>query len=108
MQNLLEVLTDMRDGAVLLDCNEKFSAMVTGVLETGRAGEMTLKFKVTPSKISMKSNEGVLEVEIAHEINSKVPELPVGKSTFFVHTDGRLSRHNEKQDELFRERRVNV
>lgn len=103
MQNLLDVLTDMRDGAVLMDCNEKFSQMVAAVLDTGKGGEITLKIKVKPSKVSMKSNEGVIEVELEHAITAKVPELPVGKAIFFVTEDQRLSRSNPKQDELFRE-----
>lgn len=103
MQNLLDVLTDMRDGAVLMDCNEKFSQMVAAVLETGKGGEIKLTIKVKPSKVSMKNNEGVIEVELEHAITTKVPELPVGKAVFFVTDDQRLSRNNPKQEEMFRQ-----
>jgi hypothetical protein len=43
----------------------------------------------------------VLEVSVGHECAIKKPELDVGQSLFFVAKDGRLTRNNPLQEEMF-------
>ena len=43
--DLLQVLTDMRNGAVAIDISAKFDEMIKAVLETGGKGELTITLK---------------------------------------------------------------
>lgn len=97
--DLVQILADMRDGDALIDMNDKLNEMVHGVLETGKAGEFTLKLKVSPAKHSM--TEGVLEVAVAYAVTTKVPELSIPEALFFVTKDQTLTRTNPKQAALF-------
>lgn len=102
MADLLQVLLDMRNGGVAVDCNTKFTELTEAVLKTGMKGELTLKLIVKPSRMAM--GGAVVEVEVEHECRAKRPELPLGKSTFFVTQDGHLTREDpsmKNQDSLF-------
>lgn len=99
MTDFVNMLVDMRNGAVALDLNAKFNEMLTAVLETGGNGELTIKLKAAPSKMGM--GGAVLEVETEHECKMKKPELKVGKSFFFVTKDGDLTRDDPAQVAMF-------
>jgi len=99
MTDLLQVLLDMRNGQVAADCNKKFNEVLTAVLDTGGKGELTLKLSVKPSRMGM--GGVVLEVEASHELKTKKPELPIGKATFFVSSDGTLTRDDPSQGTMF-------
>ena len=102
MQNdFLHVLMDMRNGNVAQDINTKFNELVTAVLETGAKGELTVKLFVKPSRFAM--GGAVIEVETEHECKSKVPELKLGRSLFFVTKDGRFTRDDPAQEAMFSE-----
>jgi hypothetical protein len=108
MTDLLQVLLDMRSGAVAADCNEKFNEVLSAVLETGGKGELNLKLMLKPSKLGM--GGAVLEVETSHELKTKKPELEIGKAFFFVTKDGTLTRDDPAQTAMFatEETRQNV
>src|SRR5258708_7403998 len=97
--DLLSVLMDMRSGQVAADINAKFNEMVSAVLDTAAEGELIIKLKVKPSK--MGTGGAVLEVETKHECKMKKPELEIGRSVFFVGEDGRLTRDDPKQVDMF-------
>jgi hypothetical protein len=99
MTDLLQVLTDMRSGAAIADCNRKFNEMMAAIYETGKEGVISIRLKVKPSKFSMCG--GVLEVETEHECKINKPELGVGRALFFVAKDGRLTRDDPNQEEMF-------
>jgi hypothetical protein len=99
MTDLLQVILDMRNGAVAADCNAKFNEVLTAVLETGGVGELNLKLKLKPSKLGM--GGAVLEVEASHELKTKKPELQIGKAFFFVTKEGALTRDDPAQVEMF-------
>jgi hypothetical protein len=99
MTDLLSVLTDMRNGAVAVDCNTKFNEVLKAVLETGGKGELSIKLFIKPSKMGM--GGAVIEVETAHECKAKKPELEVGRSFFFVTKDGQLTRDDPAQTAMF-------
>lgn len=104
--DLLQVLLDMRDGQVASDCNEKFSEVLSAVLQTGGKGELTIKLIVQPSKMSMAG--GVLEVEMKHACKLKKPEIEVGRSIHYVAPDGSLTRTNPAQTAMFEGTRKEV
>jgi hypothetical protein len=100
MQNdILQTITDMRNGAVAIDINSKFNEMIQAVLETGGKGELTVTIKAEPSKLGM--GGAVLEVQTEHVCKMKKPELAVGKSFFFVTKDGSLTRDDPAQTAMF-------
>lgn len=99
--DVLGLLLDMRNGQVVADVNNNFNEVVQSVLETGMKGELIIKLMVRPSKMAMGGT--VVEVEMEHECKMKRPVLPVGKSTFFVLPDGRLSREHPDQLQMYEE-----
>lgn len=100
MQNdVLQVLLDMRNGAVAADINGKFNEMAQAVLETGGKGELTIVLKLEPSKLGM--GGAVLEVQATHDCKMKKPELKVGTAFFFVTKDGQLTRDDPAQVAMF-------
>ena len=99
MTDFVNLIMEMRGGAVATDLNEKFNEMLTAVLETGGSGELIVKIKAAPSKMGM--GGCVLEVETEHECKMKKPELKVGKSFFFVTKDGALTRDDPNQTDMF-------
>ncbi len=101
MTDVLGVLLDMRNGAVARDLNEKFNAVIEGVLATGQKGQLNLKLFVKPSKMGMGGS--VIEVQASHEISLKVPELEIGNATFFVSKQGTLMRNDPNQESMFEE-----
>ena len=104
--DLLQVLLDMRSGAVAADCNEKFNEVLQAVIETGGSGELNLKLKLKPSKLGM--GGAVLEVQASHELKTKKPELEIGNAFFFVGKDGTLTREDPAQTVMFEEVNKNV
>ena len=96
--DLLQTLLDMRNGQVAADCNQKFNEVLQSVLETGGKGELVIKLLINPSKFAM--GGAVVEVETEHETKMKKPELKVGKATFYVTKDGRLTREHPDQTSM--------
>lgn len=99
MTDLLQILLDMRNGAVAVDCSQKFSEVLKAVLDTGGKGELTIKLLIKPSKMGM--GGAVIEVETEHECKTKKPELAIGRSVFYVTPDGDLTRDNPEQTAMF-------
>lgn len=97
--DLLSILLDMRNGQVATDCNQKFNTVLEAVLETGGKGELTIKLFIKPSKLGM--GRAVLEVETSHECKLKKPEHEIGRSTFFVTKEGKLTRDDPAQTAMF-------
>lgn len=97
--DVLQVLMDMRSGAVATDINSKFNEMILAVLETAGKGELTITIKAEPSKMGL--GGAVLEVSTEHACKMKKPELAVGKSFFFVTRDGQLTRDDPAQTAMF-------
>ena len=101
MTDILAVLLDMRNGAVAADCNTKFNEVLRAVIDTGGKGKLTIELNIAPSKMGM--GGAVVEVETTHECKMKKPELAVGKSHFFVTSEGDLTREDPSQTAMFEE-----
>lgn len=97
--DLLHLLLEMRNGAVAIDLNNKFQEVLTSVLEAAGKGELTITLSVEPSKMGM--GGVVLEVSAEHKVKMKKAELPVGKAAFFVTKEGRLTRDDPAQEQMF-------
>jgi hypothetical protein len=99
LNDVLQVLLDMRGGAVAADINGKFNEMAQAVLETGGKGELTIVLKLEPSKLGM--GGAVMEVQATHDCKMKKPELKVGTAFFFVTREGQLTRDDPAQSAMF-------
>jgi len=97
--DLLEAILAMKNGQVAADLNNKFNEVLHSVLNTAGKGELTIKFKIEPSRLAI--GGAVVEVEASHECKLKKPEPKIGRSIFFVGPDGRLTRDNPDQEALF-------
>ena len=99
MADLLAVLAEMKDGETLMDANRKFKELMDSVLATGSKGRISIDLDIKPSRMAM--GGVVLEVEVDPSVSIKKPELPLGKSLFFVTDEGGLSRQNPAQERMF-------
>lgn len=99
MTDFIGLLSDMRSGAVITNLNQKFNQLVSGVLETGKGGEMVITLKIAPQKFGM--GGVVLEVAAEHKVKTKVPELAIGSAVFFATDDGVLTRDDPAQEKMF-------
>jgi hypothetical protein len=99
MTDFVALLMDMRSGQVAADIKQTFNEVLTAVLETAGAGELTVKFKIKPAKLGM--GGAVIEVETEHETKLKRPELKVGRAVFFVTREGQLTRDDPAQVAMF-------
>jgi len=102
--DFIQTLTDMRNGEVLLDVNGKFNELLEHVLSIGAKGSITLTVQVQPSKRAL--GGAVVEVTASHDCKLKLPELAIGNSLFFVTKDGRLTRDDPAQTEMFETQEV--
>jgi len=89
-----ETLIAMRNGAVVDEMGKRLRGVVSAVRETGKAGSLTLTFKVTPTHGSGE----VVSVEA--EVKEKTPQPTLGKSIFFTMEDGKLNRRDPRQMQL--------
>ena len=99
MNDILQILLDARDGAIAADISKKFDEIVAAVNDSAKEGSLTIELKIKPAKLGM--GGCVIEVELEHTTKMKRPELPVGKATFFLSREGKLSRDNPDQGPLF-------
>jgi hypothetical protein len=99
MTDLLGLLSDMRNGAVISDLNRKFNDLVAGVLDTGKGGKMVITLSIAPQKFGM--GGVVLEVSAEHKVKLEIPELAIGSAVFFATDDGVLTREDPNQERMF-------
>jgi ribosomal protein S28E/S33 len=80
-----EFLNEHRGGALDIELAETLDEVVDAVLRTGKAGDVTLKLKV--------SKNGDMMVAIMDDVNGKIPVLDEPR-LYWRGTDGRLTRDN--------------
>lgn len=88
----VDTLRDVEFGTLLEELAEVQNQVVDAVMETNKAGEITIKLSYKP--------EGAGQLTIAADIKHKTPKLPRGKSLFFVTPDRNLTRQDPRQAEL--------
>ena len=103
MQNVdfVNTLMEMRNGKAVAEISKKYSELVEAIKDVGTGGEITLKLKLKPTKADM--HTGVKEITVQHICTISKPERTVGPSVFFVGRDGRLSRTDPDQQDIFEE-----
>jgi hypothetical protein len=91
---IINILQQIRSGALIEDLSEELREIVAGVHETGKAGTLTLVIDVTP----VKKMPGT--VAIGGDIKAKVPKADKKPALFFSDEDGGLHRSDPRQREI--------
>lgn len=97
MRPITDVLRDIRKGRVVDDATHKLARVVESVMETKKAGTLTIELTVKPQK-----NDDE-QVVIVSKVKAKTPEMDLPDAIFFVDDEFDLVRDDPKQRELFAE-----
>ena len=84
------ILATLQKGTTHTELGRELHELVAVVLETGKAGTLTLTLKVVPSKEWGR-------IEIHDKVTAKHPERDRYASIYFVADDGNLSRTDPNQ-----------
>lgn len=87
-------LGTIRKGALVNELTEQLAAIVAGVMQFEKPGELVLKLKVKPAA------ENSEMVVIEDSLAAKVPEADRPPTWFFATEDGGLTRKSPTQDDL--------
>lgn len=87
-----DVLRELAGGKVYEDLTTQLGEVVTAVMETGKAGEVSVK-------LSIKSN-GEGSVRVLADVKQKIPSPVMGETLFFATSSGSLVRNDPRQPEL--------
>ena len=85
-------LADLGRGQTAERLAEALAETCQAVEETGKAGSLSLR-------LTVKAN-GDGSVTVEDQITTKIPDAERGKTIFFVHGDGDLSRTDPRQPDL--------
>lgn len=89
-------LHSQRNGATHSELTDALAKVALAVMETGKAGELTLKIR-----ISKAARGGGHQMFVADQITTKIPELDKEETLFFFDEDSfSLSRNDPHQPEL--------
>ncbi|MDB5458121.1 MAG: hypothetical protein JWP92_3706 [Caulobacter sp.] len=88
------LLGQIRKGRVVEELTERLSEVTAAVKETGKAGTLTLKLKISPRKGDS------YQVTMAASVESKIPRDDLPEGVFFITEDGGLVRNDPNQKEL--------
>lgn len=97
MRPITDVLRDMRKGRIVDEATEALTEVVKAVDATDKAGSITIKLTVKPSK------GGGLEKTLVASIKRDVPTPDLPDAVFFSNVDGGLVRDDPDQRPLFGE-----
>ncbi len=97
MRPVTDILRDIRKGRVVDDATHKLQRVVESVMETKKAGTLTIQLTVKPQK-----NDDE-QVVIVSKVSAKTPEQDLPDAIFFVDDEFDLVRDDPKQRELFAE-----
>ena len=101
--DFINMMAELKNGMVVAQLGEDFAELVAAVRKHGRKGELTLKLRVEPARIT----DGVVkEVDVAYELKIVKPQPNHGQTIFFVTEDAKLSRQDPRQTEFEYERKA--
>lgn len=92
MATILDVLTTLSNGHAHDLADEALREITQAVLDTGKAGTLTIKIEV-------KLN-GERTVSLSPTISTKTPQHSMGQTIFFAQDNGDLSRSDPQQRDL--------
>lgn len=95
MRLITDILREYRNGRAADLATRKLADLVRAVDDTGKAGSLTIVFKVKPEK------GGGSQKTIACDIKAKMPESELPEAVFFSDEEGSLHRADPQQREMF-------
>jgi hypothetical protein len=99
---ITDVLRDIRKGRVVEAASDKLAEIVRGVLDTNKAGEITIKLAVKPQ------GKGDNAVIVSAKITAKVPQADLPDALFFADLEGDLLREDPTQQRMFADAKERV
>ena len=90
-----DTLIALNKGATQAELEEKLKQVVAAVRATARGGSISLSLKITPGA---KNNAELVFIE--PEIKVKMPTEPKTQTLFYTTEDNRLTRNDERQQDL--------
>lgn len=87
-REFIDILTDLDDGEVNIMLSKELPRVVAAVMETGRAGSLTLK-------IDIKREKRMAIVKAS--VSTKIPAPDSESSIFYTTEDGDLCREDPRQ-----------
>ena len=93
--SFLEFLQSFRRGELIAEADEQFGELMEAICRTGGKGEITIK-------LPFKVNEAG-QIECVPQLACKKPRKPMGTGSYYVTDEGRLTRRDPSQDDLFDE-----
>jgi len=93
--SFLEFLQSFRRGELISEADDQFGELMEAVKRTGGKGDLTIK-------LPFKVNEAG-QIECVPTVSCKKPRKPLGTGIYYVTAEGRLTRQDPTQDDLFDE-----
>jgi len=93
--SFLEFLQSFRRGELISEADDQFGELMEAVKRTGGKGDLTIK-------LPFKVNEAG-QIECVPTVSCKKPRKPLGTGIYYVTDEGRLTRQDPTQDDLFDE-----
>lgn len=86
-------LVEVSDGRLLMQLDDRFKAVIGGVMKTGNKGTLTLT-------IAVKRKGGEGQVEITPAVKATVPQKDIPSRILFASEDGNLHVNDPNQGTL--------
>lgn len=98
--DFISTLAELKNGRAHIDCSRKLSELVSAVVDTKKKGKLILEMVIEPSGME---DGRVSETAVTWACRIAKPEHDTGRSLFFVTRDGRLTRNDPNQMDLYDE-----
>jgi len=97
----LSTLAELKNGRVIHQANDTMQRLLSAVQKHGGKGKLGLELTLSPR---IDSDTGrVIEVDIAYSIKVAEPQPNHGTTMFYVDKEGKLTRQDPRQSEMFEE-----
>ena len=97
--DFVQTIADLKNGKALIDCSRKLTKLVAAVVDVKKKGKLTLQLLIEPAGVG--DDGRITETSVSWQCSIVEPQPDTGRSVFFVTRDGRLSRNDPNQEELF-------
>lgn len=107
VQDILGTLVVLNRGNFVVDAGREFHALTEAIknLSGKKGGRLVISLDVIPSGWS-ESDGRCNQVEIKPKITVTAPKKEQGKSIFFLSDEGKLTRDDPEQEQMFKEAEV--
>lgn len=95
MRPITDILREIRKGRVVERASEEMAEVVRAVLDTEKAGKLTIELTVKPQ------GKGDSAVIVSAKLKTTIPQADLPDALFFADLDGDLHRDDPSQREMF-------